>query len=626
LKMEEISKVSVVVRQGAKRQASWRAYLPSTSSFRNLANNVWRIFSGQPETSRRGETSEKKARYRRVSNSQKPSTKLQIRNSTKSSPMEMNRIFVGGLPPNATQSLIRSAFQPYGNAIDIMIIRDRSGRSRNFAFVSLESHAQVQKVIGKVVRVGSRIVECRVARPSSQYTREPSSNTNLSSRRYQGKWLNQIEATRMVTPRAFGQVDRLADMLKSNGTKVYQRDCISADRTRIFKRFYALNENEAWEMLRLLPLKERDIYETLEPKMPLCAFQDIDGPKFYLQNEPQILDERWQNEQRSKYLRSIAPMIVNFFKDKIGIKLNLVDVLIADSSGFGLGDQGVYWKASFHAKVGKIRFHDVDHQRAFWRHWQPTSLEQEAEKREDKTGFSQLWQKDDVYTKNRAWRMAYSTKRWISPRTSLDVPRNISFDRPLIPLVLNSTNPLIYNYLSPLNPKRSQWQAHSVFKFDKGCQTMDLFPTPLSNSTQEGEFNASDERLMQLPVEVFQEHLQRTLGDLLGWEKAPRVKKMSFYWQILPDVPCISGKQHKVGGNKMLVRASGMNSMLITCPGRKCKVVKMTIPLPKFLRTVNVSDEHHEEDLTVRKFFLNGTKVEYPYKDASDVNGGDEIR
>lgn len=50
-----------------------------------------------------------------------------------------NKIYVGNLPFTATESELRSLFEPHGDIASVSLITDReTGRPRGFAFVEME--------------------------------------------------------------------------------------------------------------------------------------------------------------------------------------------------------------------------------------------------------------------------------------------------------------------------------------------------------------------------------------------------------------------------------------------------------------------------------------------------------
>ena len=60
----------------------------------------------------------------------------------------MKNIFVGNLDFAATESSIRSLFEPYGQVDRVNLVTDRdTGRSRGFAFVEMTDTAQADQAI-----------------------------------------------------------------------------------------------------------------------------------------------------------------------------------------------------------------------------------------------------------------------------------------------------------------------------------------------------------------------------------------------------------------------------------------------------------------------------------------------
>ena len=62
--------------------------------------------------------------------------------------MQNNRLFVGNLSFNTTEDDVRSAFQGFGDIVEVKLVTDReTGRSRGFAFVSMATDADAQRAM-----------------------------------------------------------------------------------------------------------------------------------------------------------------------------------------------------------------------------------------------------------------------------------------------------------------------------------------------------------------------------------------------------------------------------------------------------------------------------------------------
>lgn len=96
-------------------------------------------------------------------------------------------IYVGRLPVNATEELLREMFEQYGQVNSIKLIKDKfTGNLRGFGFVEMSSNDQGQAAIaglnGKDID-GSRII-VNEARPQEQ--REGGSRPMGGGRRFGG--------------------------------------------------------------------------------------------------------------------------------------------------------------------------------------------------------------------------------------------------------------------------------------------------------------------------------------------------------------------------------------------------------------------------------------------------------
>jgi cold-inducible RNA-binding protein len=82
----------------------------------------------------------------------------------------MKNIFVGNLDFAATESSLRSLFEPFGKVDRVNVVTDRdTGRSRGFAFVEMSDSAQAERAITALngTQVDGRALNVNEARPKS---------------------------------------------------------------------------------------------------------------------------------------------------------------------------------------------------------------------------------------------------------------------------------------------------------------------------------------------------------------------------------------------------------------------------------------------------------------------------
>jgi cold-inducible RNA-binding protein len=83
----------------------------------------------------------------------------------------VKNIFVGNLDFAATESSIRSLFEPYGSVDRVNLVTDReTGRSRGFAFVEMTDAAQADKAIAALngYNLDGRALNINEARPKTE--------------------------------------------------------------------------------------------------------------------------------------------------------------------------------------------------------------------------------------------------------------------------------------------------------------------------------------------------------------------------------------------------------------------------------------------------------------------------
>ena len=83
----------------------------------------------------------------------------------------MKNIFVGNLDFGATESSVRSLFEPYGAVERVNVVTDReTGRSRGFAFVEMTDAAQAEAAINALngANLDGRALNVNEARPKTE--------------------------------------------------------------------------------------------------------------------------------------------------------------------------------------------------------------------------------------------------------------------------------------------------------------------------------------------------------------------------------------------------------------------------------------------------------------------------
>ncbi|OCH90246.1 RNA-binding domain-containing protein [Obba rivulosa] len=78
------------------------------------------------------------------------------------------KVYVGNLSWNTTDDTLRSAFAPYGNVLDSIVMRDRdTGRSRGFGFVTYSSSMEADTAISSLneQELDGRRIKVNLANP-----------------------------------------------------------------------------------------------------------------------------------------------------------------------------------------------------------------------------------------------------------------------------------------------------------------------------------------------------------------------------------------------------------------------------------------------------------------------------
>src|SRR6266496_1418407 len=82
-----------------------------------------------------------------------------------------SKLYVGNLSFNTGEAELRTAFEPFGNVIDLHIANDReTGRPRGFAFITFETEAEGKLAIEKMngTEIDGRALTVNEARPKGE--------------------------------------------------------------------------------------------------------------------------------------------------------------------------------------------------------------------------------------------------------------------------------------------------------------------------------------------------------------------------------------------------------------------------------------------------------------------------
>ena len=79
-----------------------------------------------------------------------------------------NKLFVGGVAWATTEEALKEVFSAVGNVVEVKIIIDKmTGKSRGFAFVTMETEEEAEKAINELngKEVDGRTLTINIARP-----------------------------------------------------------------------------------------------------------------------------------------------------------------------------------------------------------------------------------------------------------------------------------------------------------------------------------------------------------------------------------------------------------------------------------------------------------------------------
>jgi len=105
----------------------------------------------------------------------------------------MKNIFVGNLDFAATESSVRTLFEPYGSVDRVNVVTDRdTGRSRGFAFVEMGDATQADQAIAALNGhdLNGRALNINEARPKTEggFSRGPQGNGAGGRQRREPRW------------------------------------------------------------------------------------------------------------------------------------------------------------------------------------------------------------------------------------------------------------------------------------------------------------------------------------------------------------------------------------------------------------------------------------------------------
>jgi cold-inducible RNA-binding protein len=106
----------------------------------------------------------------------------------------LKNIFVGNLEFSATESSVRSLFEPYGAVERVHLVTDRdTGRSRGFAFVEMSDAGEADRAINALngTQLDGRALNVNEARPKPEGGRGGGAyrgNSGGGGNRRQSRW------------------------------------------------------------------------------------------------------------------------------------------------------------------------------------------------------------------------------------------------------------------------------------------------------------------------------------------------------------------------------------------------------------------------------------------------------
>jgi RNA recognition motif-containing protein len=103
----------------------------------------------------------------------------------------MKNIFVGNLDFAATESSVRSLFEPYGNVERVNLVTDRdTGRSRGFAFVEMTDSSEGDRAITALngSDLGGRALNVNEAKPKTAGGNRTSGGNSGYRQRREPRW------------------------------------------------------------------------------------------------------------------------------------------------------------------------------------------------------------------------------------------------------------------------------------------------------------------------------------------------------------------------------------------------------------------------------------------------------
>jgi RNA recognition motif-containing protein len=108
-----------------------------------------------------------------------------------------HKLFLGGLPYEATEEGVKEYFNRFGRVVSVQIVMDRgSGRPRGFGFVSFEDNESVDNALAERTHVlHGKIVEVKRAEPKAEHTESRGTTYPLqgSSNGFIGMYPSQVK-------------------------------------------------------------------------------------------------------------------------------------------------------------------------------------------------------------------------------------------------------------------------------------------------------------------------------------------------------------------------------------------------------------------------------------------------
>ncbi|KAF8154032.1 hypothetical protein B0H34DRAFT_720089 [Crassisporium funariophilum] len=273
-------------------------------------------------------------------------------------PSEMHdagKMFIGGLNWDTTDEGLRDYFSKFGKVDACTIMRDPSGTSRGFAFLTFENPASVNNVVAQEHVLDGKAIDPKRAIPREEHLRNTRyfvgglspTTTSESMREFFAAYGKVVDATVML--------DRESGRSKGFGFVTYE-DASNAD--QLVGKIGLILDDKQIEVKAAQPRSQRDQNRTMAPTLPHATTSILETYDQRLQPSNMTFPQNQQNPMSMLYQRSMAQFPLAMMNMNpmmgMGMAMNGFNAMGGGMPGMNMLGTGLHGLTNVNSNMGNV--------------------------------------------------------------------------------------------------------------------------------------------------------------------------------------------------------------------------------------------------------------------------------